>query len=134
MPKAQRRTAWRLFEGLQAEGYLGAYDSVQRFVQRWKANKSGPSLTQAFVPLRIVADGVVIAEHARRFGRDLLICDPPHGFLTTTCPFWSESPERCAMACRSVNGNYLSPFSMFATASSSSPAATAPLSSCFQSP
>jgi len=51
MPKAQRRTARRLFEGLQAEGYLGAYDSVQRFVQRWKANKSGPSLTQAFVPL-----------------------------------------------------------------------------------
>jgi len=51
LPKAQRRTARRLFEGLQAEGYLGAYDSVQRFVQRWKANKSGPSLTQAFVPL-----------------------------------------------------------------------------------
>ena len=44
MPKAQCRTARRLFEGLQAEGYLGAYNSVQRFVQRWKANKSGPSL------------------------------------------------------------------------------------------
>jgi len=28
--------------------------------------------------VRIVADGVVIAEHARRFGRDLLICDPWH--------------------------------------------------------
>jgi len=27
--------------------------------------------------VRIVADGVVIAEHGRRFGRDLLICDPP---------------------------------------------------------
>ena len=51
LPKAQRRTARRLFEGLQAEGYRGAYDSVQRFVQRWKATKSGPSLTQAFVPL-----------------------------------------------------------------------------------
>ena len=34
LPKAQRRTARRLFEGLQAEGYRGAYDSVQRFVQR----------------------------------------------------------------------------------------------------
>lgn len=43
LPKAQRRTARRLFEGLQAEGYRGAYDSVQRFVQRWKAIKSGPS-------------------------------------------------------------------------------------------
>jgi transposase len=51
LPKAQRRTARRLFEGLQAEGYRGAYDSVQRFVRRWKAGKSGPSLTQAFVPL-----------------------------------------------------------------------------------
>jgi hypothetical protein len=51
LPKAQRRTARRLFEGLQVEGYRGAYDSVQRFVQRWKAAKSGPALTQAFVPL-----------------------------------------------------------------------------------
>ena len=51
LPKAQRRTARRLFEGLQAEGYRGAYDSVQRFVQRWKAAKSGPSLAHAFVPL-----------------------------------------------------------------------------------
>ena len=34
LPKPQRRTARRLFEGLQAEGYRGAYDSVQRFVQR----------------------------------------------------------------------------------------------------
>src|ERR1700709_1128891 len=51
LPKAQRRTARRLFEGLQAEGYRGAYDSVQRFVQRWKAAKSGPTLTQAYVPL-----------------------------------------------------------------------------------
>src|SRR5277367_132106 len=51
LPKAQRRTARRLFEGLQVEGYRGAYDSVQRFVQRWKATKSGPAVTQAFVPL-----------------------------------------------------------------------------------
>ena len=51
LPKAQRRTARRLFEGLQAEGYRGAYDSVQRFVQRWKLSKSRPTLNQAFVPL-----------------------------------------------------------------------------------
>jgi len=51
LPKAQRRTARRLFEGLQAAGYRGAYDSVQRFVQRWKAAGSGPSLAHAFVPL-----------------------------------------------------------------------------------
>jgi hypothetical protein len=28
--------------------------------------------------IRIVADGAVIAQHARRFGRDQLICDPRH--------------------------------------------------------
>ncbi|MDP3415467.1 MAG: hypothetical protein Q8S40_05750 [Falsiroseomonas sp.] len=28
--------------------------------------------------MRIVADGTVIAEHARRFGRDILVCDPWH--------------------------------------------------------
>jgi transposase len=58
LPKAQRRTARRLFEGLQVEGYLGAYDSVQRFVRGWKLVKSGPSLTQAFVPL-VFAPGEV---------------------------------------------------------------------------
>ena len=53
LPKAQRRTARRLFEGLQVEGYRGAYDSVQRFVQRWKAAKSGPALTQALSRWRL---------------------------------------------------------------------------------
>ena len=51
LPKAQRRTARRLFEGLQAEGYRGAYDSVQRFVRRWKADTSGSALSHAFIPL-----------------------------------------------------------------------------------
>lgn len=51
LPKAQRRTAQRLFEGLQAEGYSGAYDSVQRYVKRWKAASARPGTTQAFVPL-----------------------------------------------------------------------------------
>ena len=57
LPKPRRRTARRLFEGLQAEGYRGAYDSVQRFVQRWKAAKSGPSLAHAFVPLAFAPSG-----------------------------------------------------------------------------
>ena len=49
-PRRERRTAQRLYEGLQREGYTGAYDSVQRFVKHWKAERR-PSLTQAFVPL-----------------------------------------------------------------------------------
>lgn len=52
LPKAQRRTARRLFEGLQAEGYRGAYDSVQRHVKQWKIAQQGPSNKDAFVPLR----------------------------------------------------------------------------------
>ena len=51
LPKAQRRTAQRLFEGLQAEGYRGAYDSVQRFVKQWKSAQTKPSIKEAFVPL-----------------------------------------------------------------------------------
>lgn len=51
LPKARRRTAQRLFEGLQAEGYRGAYDSVQRFVKQWKWRAVRESSTQAFVPL-----------------------------------------------------------------------------------
>lgn len=51
LPRPRRRTAHRLFEGLQEIGYGGAYDSVQRFVKRWKCAKHGPKLTDAFVPL-----------------------------------------------------------------------------------
>ncbi len=52
LPKKQRRTAMRLFEGLVNEGYSGAYDSIQRFVKQWKVeNKHSPSIKQAFVPL-----------------------------------------------------------------------------------
>lgn len=51
LPKAQRRTAHRLFEGLQGEGYQGAYDSVQRFVKQWKASNAKPSVKEAFIPL-----------------------------------------------------------------------------------
>lgn len=58
LSKAQRRTARRLFEGLQAEGYAGAYDSVQRFVKQWKAGKKSPSVKEAFVPL-VFAPGEV---------------------------------------------------------------------------
>ena len=36
------------------------------------------SVRSTATEVRIVADGVVIAEHARRFGRDQLICDPWH--------------------------------------------------------
>ncbi|MFN7835247.1 MAG: IS21 family transposase [Burkholderiaceae bacterium] len=55
LARPRRRTAQRLFEGLQEIGYNGAYDSVQRFVKGWKSNHHGPKLTQAFVPLLFVA-------------------------------------------------------------------------------
>ena len=52
LPKKQRRTAQRLFEGLQADGYRGAYDSVQRYVKDWKLEqKITPAITKAFIPL-----------------------------------------------------------------------------------
>jgi len=52
LPKNQRRTAQRLFEGLVAEGYQGAYDSIQRFVKQWKRDyQRSPAIKQAFIPL-----------------------------------------------------------------------------------
>jgi DNA-binding transcriptional ArsR family regulator len=51
LSKSRRRSGQRLFEGLQALGYSGAYDSVQRFVSRWKSSHQSPKLTEAFVPL-----------------------------------------------------------------------------------
>ena len=45
LARPRRRTAHRLFEGLQEIGYSGAYDSVQRFVKRWKSTHTiTPSL------------------------------------------------------------------------------------------
>ena len=51
LPKTRRRTARRLFECLQAEGYAGAYDSVQRHVRQWKIEAGRATSTKAFVPL-----------------------------------------------------------------------------------
>lgn len=52
LPRKQRRTAQRLFECLQIEGYIGGYTAVQRRVKDWKLNHSGkPNVKQAFVPL-----------------------------------------------------------------------------------
>lgn len=55
LARPRRRSARRLFEGLQEIGYGGAYDSVQRFVKRWKTRHHGPNVMQAFVPLLFAA-------------------------------------------------------------------------------
>ena len=44
LARPRRRSAHRLFEGLREIGYIGAYDSVQRFVKRWKSGNTGPPL------------------------------------------------------------------------------------------
>ena len=48
-PKKQRRSALLLFEQLQREGFAGGYDTVRRFVKRWKQEEQEP--VKAFVPL-----------------------------------------------------------------------------------
>ena len=56
LPRKQRRTAQRLFECLQVEGYTGTYSPIQRYVKGWKqAQVKNPSLKQAFVPLTFPA-------------------------------------------------------------------------------
>ena len=48
-PARERLTAQRLFELLRAEGYAGAYDSVQRHVREWRRQQS--RLGPVFIPL-----------------------------------------------------------------------------------
>lgn len=50
-PKRRRLTAQRLFELLQSEGYEGAYDSVQRYVKKWR-NQRGRRPEQFYIPLK----------------------------------------------------------------------------------
>jgi len=50
--RKQRRTAQRLFECIQEEGYVGTYSPVQRYVKVWKKSQGkNPAAKQAFVPL-----------------------------------------------------------------------------------
>jgi len=48
-PKSQRCSARRYHERLEATGYTGAYDSVQRFVKQWQLMAG--KVNTAFVPL-----------------------------------------------------------------------------------
>lgn len=49
MPRRQQRTAVLLFEELQREGFDGGYDSVRRYVQKWRYRTEGRQAT-AFIP------------------------------------------------------------------------------------
>ena len=50
LPKKLRRTTQILFEELQLNGYEGGYDSVRRYVQRWRKDRKGLS-KEVFIPL-----------------------------------------------------------------------------------
>jgi transposase len=49
LPRRQQRTAVVLFEELQREGFTGGYDSVRRYVQKWRQQTKGVAVT-AFIP------------------------------------------------------------------------------------
>ncbi len=48
--KRRRLTAQRLFELLQGEGYKGAYDSIQRYVKKWR-HQEARQPDQIYIPL-----------------------------------------------------------------------------------
>jgi transposase len=48
-PGKQQRTAVVLFEDLQRQGFAGGYDSVRRYVQKWRKNEQGKTAT-AYIP------------------------------------------------------------------------------------
>lgn len=49
LPRRQQRTAMVLFEELQREGFEGGYDSVRRYVQKWRKSEEGKGVT-AYIP------------------------------------------------------------------------------------
>ncbi len=49
-PKKRRFTSQRLFEVLQVEGYTGGYDSIQRYVKKWRLGHGKTSIS-AYIPL-----------------------------------------------------------------------------------
>ena len=48
-PRREQRTAQAIFEQLQREGYEGGYDSVRRYIKRWKEHAS-VSDVRAYIP------------------------------------------------------------------------------------
>lgn len=48
-PKREQRTAQVLFEEIQRQGFTGGYDSVRRFVQKWRKS-DGSKLATAYIP------------------------------------------------------------------------------------
>ena len=48
-PSRQQRTAVVLFEELQRRGFEGGYDSVRRYVQKWRRSEVGKKVT-AYIP------------------------------------------------------------------------------------
>lgn len=48
-PRRQQRTAVVLFEELQRQGFTGGYDSVRRYVQKWRKSEEGRKVT-AYIP------------------------------------------------------------------------------------
>jgi len=90
-PKKRRLTARRLFELIQAEGYTGGYDSIQRFAKKWREQKGRVS-SSGFVPLFfapgdayqfdwshewVVLDGVVQKAKVAHFR----LCNSRHFFV-----------------------------------------------------
>jgi transposase len=50
LPIKRRHTAQRLYETLKGKGYEGAYDSVQRYVKKWR-EQGGTLRVSAYIPL-----------------------------------------------------------------------------------
>jgi len=48
-PDREQRTAILLFEELQRQGFEGGYDSVRRYVQKWRKSEGGRKVT-AYIP------------------------------------------------------------------------------------
>ncbi len=49
-PKRRKRTAKKIYEELQSEGYTGSYDAIHEFIAKWRRDRK-QGISKAFVPL-----------------------------------------------------------------------------------
>jgi hypothetical protein len=84
-PVRERLTARRLFELLRAEGYEGAYDSVQRHVRDWRRQRSQQARSSSRCGSRRARPTSSTVGKERRFNRRFLAMCSHHLVEPTAC-------------------------------------------------
>ena len=75
-PKRDRRTALKLFEEIQKQGFAGNHSRVTEFTRKWREGSEGVSAKSAFVPLKFQ-----LGEALTELGTCSDDCNPGFAFI-----------------------------------------------------